>query len=240
MKQQHIIIFFISCFLGLSTSVWAQKNETTETKVKKADSTKTSKYGIRLGTDVIKLTRSFIDDKYSGFEILGDYRLTKRWFVAASLGNEERDFENNNLNVTTKGNYIKAGVDYNMHDNLFPLDNMIYSGFRVGYSNFSQTINQSTIYDVNQYWQPTVVNNTVREFKSLNAIWVELLMGIKAEVLNNLYVGINVQLKYTASNDTPDNFANLYIPGVNKVFEGSKISTGINYNISYRIPIFKK
>lgn len=241
MKQQHIITLFISSLLLFSMSLHAQ-NDSTEEDLKPKDSlnTKTDKYGIRLGTDLIKLGRTLLDDNYTGFEILADYRLTKKWFVAGELGTEDRNFSTDYIDATTKGSYFKAGFDFNMHDNLFPLDNMIYTGFRVGYSNFSQTINQSTIYTIEQYWQPTTVNTNQREFNGLNAIWAEVLMGLKAEVLNNLYLGVNIQLKYIISKDEPENFANIYIPGVNKIFEGSKIGAGFNYSISYRIPIYKK
>ena len=44
--------------------------------ISETDSIKTKeKYGIRVGTDVSKLIRSFLDDDYKGFEINGDYRL---------------------------------------------------------------------------------------------------------------------------------------------------------------------
>ena len=239
MIQQRITTFFISsCLLLLCVSLQAQTNKTEA----KTDSipAKTLKYGIRLGTDAIKLARTAFDENYSGFEIIGDYRLTKRWFVAGEIGTEQKDFETDYLKLTTKGNYFKAGFDYNMHDNLFPLDNMIFSGFRVGYSNFSQTINESTIYTVSQYWQPTPVNTNEREFKNLSAIWAEVLMGIKAEVINNVYLGLNLQLKYLVTEDVPDNFANLYIPGFNKIYEDNKIGAGFSYSISYRIPVYKK
>ena len=239
--KQHIITFFISSLLLFSVFTHAQ-NETTEKDIKQTDSipAKTYKYGIRLGTDLIKLGRTALDDNYTGFEIVADYRLTRRWFVAGELGNENRNVSTDYLDVTTKGNYFKAGFDFNMHDNLFPLDNMIYTGFRIGYSNFSQTINQSTIYTVEQYWQPTVTNTNKREFNGLNAIWAEVLMGLKAEVLNNLYLGLNVQLKYLITEDAPENFANFYIPGYSRIYEGSKVGTSINYTISYRIPVYKK
>jgi hypothetical protein len=42
------------------------------------------------------------------------------------------------------------------------------------------------------------------------------------------------------SEKASDNFPNLYIPGFNKVTDGSKFGVGYNYTISYLIPIFKK
>jgi hypothetical protein len=238
MKRFRIITFFISLLLS-SVSLISQNDIDKETK-KDSLPKKELKYGIRVGVDMAKLARTAFSDNYSGFEILADYRFSKKFFIAGEIGSEQKDFESDYLDVTTKGNYLKAGVDYNMHNNLFPLDNMIYTGFRVGYANFTQTINESTVYTVYPYWQPTPANTNQRDFNNLSAIWVEIQFGIKAEVLNNLYLGVNAQLKHLVSEDQPENFANLYIPGFNKVFEGAKIGAGFGYSISYRIPVYKK
>ena len=56
------------------------------------------KYGLRLGTDLSKLARTFLDDNYTGFEIMADYRLTKNMYLAGEIGNEERILENEVLN----------------------------------------------------------------------------------------------------------------------------------------------
>jgi len=108
------------------------------------------KYGVRLGTDLSKLGRTFIDDNYTGFEIIGDYRLTKRIYIAGEIGNEERTLENEVLNNTTKGSYLKGGIDINLYKNWLDMENMIYTGFRVGASTFSQTRNSYDIYNINK------------------------------------------------------------------------------------------
>lgn len=198
------------------------------------------KYGLRLGADIGKLIRSSIDDDYSGFEISGDFRLKKRLYIAGEIGIEEKKDDNNYLNITTKGTYLKAGIDYNMYQNWLDMDNMIYSGFRIGASSFSHTLNSYQTYNTNQYWQPQFSSNQPQEFNDLTAIWVELILGIKAELFNNLYMGINVQLKGLASQTEPNNFTNIYIPGFNKTFDSTKIGVGYGYTIAYRIPLYKK
>ena len=42
---------------------------------------KTKKYGIRLGVDISKLVRTAVEAGYTGFEVNGDYRLTKKNFA---------------------------------------------------------------------------------------------------------------------------------------------------------------
>lgn len=198
------------------------------------------KYGLRLGADIGKLARTFLDDDYSGFEIIGDFRLTEKLYVAGEIGVEEKNTLTDYLDITTQGSYLKAGVDYNMYENWLGMDNMIFAGFRIGASAFSHDLNSATVYTTNQYWSPQLTSTENIEFSGLTAIWTEILLGVKAELFNNLYMGFNVQLKILASESKPDNFGNVYIPGYHKNYDSSPIGVGYSYTLSYRIPFFKK
>ena len=240
MKQQHILTYFISsAFLLLfCVSVNAQNDSIPNTV---NDSLKIKqKYGLRVGGDIGKLIRTAIDDDYSGFEIVADYRLKKKLYIAGEIGVEEKNNVTDYLNITTKGSYFKGGIDYNSYQNWLDMDNMIYFGFRVGASSFSHTLNSFTVYNTNQYWEEQFASNTPQEFKGLTAIWAEIILGLKAELFNNLYMGLNVQLKVLASETEPTNLQNIYIPGFNKTYDSSKIGVGYSYTISYRIPLYKK
>ncbi|GGI57791.1 DUF6048 family protein [Winogradskyella haliclonae] len=228
------LVILLVCFSSVFAQVEAQE-KTQDTTVFK------QKYGLRLGADISKLIRSAIDNDYQGFEINGDYRLTQRLYLAGELGNEERTLDSEALNSTAKGSYFKAGVDYNLYRNWLDMENMIYSGFRVGASSFSQTLNSYTIYDVNnQYLGQQITITDPEEFDGLTAIWGEIILGIKAEVLTNLFMGLNVQMKFLVSETSPDNFENLYIPGFNRTYDSGIVGAGFGYNISYLIPIYKK
>ena len=233
--------FFIkslAILLMCTSSVFSQdeeQNTSQDTIVYK------QRYGLRFGTDISKLVRSFIDDDYQGFEINGDYRLTQRIYLAGEFGNEERTLTNDALSNTTKGSYFKAGIDINLYRNWLDMENMIFAGFRVGASTFSQTLNSGSIIDRNNEFFGNLQPITApQEFDGLSAIWGELIFGIKAEVLTNLYMGLNLQLKVLVSETSLDNFENLYVPGFNRTFDSGRIGAGFGYNISYLIPIFKK
>ena len=241
MKIQHTYVFCIRSLiilLLLSSFAYGQEeNETvTDTLIYK------QKYGLRLGADMSKLARTFFEDNYTGFEIMGDYRLTKKIYLAGEIGNEERTLENEVLNNTTKGSYFKGGIDLNFYKNWLDMENMIYIGFRGGASTFSQTLNSFKIYDVNhQYWNDdlfAVEEGT--EFSGLTAFWLEILIGIKAELFNNFYAGINAQLKGLITETAPGNYENLYIPGFNRTFDSGRFGVGFGFNLSYLVPIFKK
>ena len=60
------------------------------------------KYGLRLGGDLSKIIRTFIDDDYTGFEISADYRYSKNLYIAGELGTEEKTTSTEFLNSTAK------------------------------------------------------------------------------------------------------------------------------------------
>lgn len=196
------------------------------------------RYGLRLGVDLHKIARSFYEKDYRGFEVVGDYRLTKRFYIAGEIGNEDKTVDDDRLNFTTKGTYFKVGFDYNSFENWLDMENMIYIGMRYGVSSFNHTLNSYKIYDpTNYYGENTIISGA--EFDGLNASWLEVVGGIKAELFNNLYMGFSVRLNYLVYDKKPENFDNLFIPGYNRTYDG-KFGASINYSVSYFIPIYKK
>jgi hypothetical protein len=196
------------------------------------------RYGLRLGVDLHKIARTFYEKDYRGLEVVGDYRLTKKFYVAGEIGNEDKTIDDDRLNFTTKGTYFKVGFDYNSFENWLDMENMIYVGMRYGVSSFNHTLNTYKIYDPTNYYGETIITSRAK-FDNLNASWVEVIGGIKAELFNNLYLGFSVRLNYLVSNKKPTDFDNLFIPGYNRTYDG-KFGAGFNYTLSYFIPIYKK
>ena len=207
---------------------------------KKTDSIppKIERYGIRVGADLFILTRSFYDKNYKGLELVGDYRLTKNYYIAAELGNENKTTIDDRLNFTTKGTYIKAGFDYNSYENWLDMRNMIYIGLRYGASTFDQTLNSYKLYNTSTYFEEAPIVSPGTKFNGLTAQWLEVVVGMKAEVLKNIYVGFSVRMNRMISNKKPDNFDNLYIPGFNRTYNGD-FGVGLNYTVSYFLPLYK-
>ncbi|MGY0392260.1 DUF6048 family protein [Bizionia sp. KMM 8389] len=242
MKAQQTLTSTIStllvCLLFCSVS-FAQNDSIPEANTEDGPK-KTEKYGLRVGGDVSKLIRSFLDDDFKGFEIMGDFRITEKWYIAGEFGIEEKTTETDYINSTASGTYIKVGADYNAYENWLGMSNLIYGGFRVAGSNFSQERNSFGVYSTNQYWSPQFTSDEPQKYSNLNAIWAEVITGLKVEVLPNLYLGANVQFKYLITQKEPDNFENISIPGYNKTYDSGSFGFGYGYNISYLIPIFKK
>ena len=205
-------------------------------------------YGLRVGADISRLVFSFIDEDYTGLELVGDYRLTQKLYLAAELGNEEKTqtegLGNTILyNYTTSGSYLKAGVDLNTYENWFGMNNAITLGGRYAVASFSQTLNEYNIFDSNRQYSPGTFlpgSQPGTEFSGLNASWLEFVVGIKAELFANIYLGMSARLGFLVTNKEDERFPNLWIPGFNKVTDGSNFGVGFNYTISYFIPFYKK
>jgi hypothetical protein len=239
--MKHISKFTFSiCLVLLSLIGNAQEKNTTPKDTLKKDSivSKKERYGIRVGVDLFKLTRSFYEKDYRGLELVGDYRLTRRHYLAAEIGNEDKTVDDTQLNFTTKGTYLKVGFDYNTYENWLNMENIISVGLRYGVSSFSQTLNSYQLYNPNPYFGETPEVISGQKFNGLSAQWIEVVAGVKAQVLKNIYVGFSFRLNRIMSQKIPDNFDNLYIPGFNRTYNGN-FGVGFNYSVSYFIPLYK-
>ncbi len=211
-------------------------------------------YGIRVGIDLNRPLLTFLNDDYTGFEIVGDYRLTSKLYLAAELGNEKKtrsELLGNDLNegqfeiynFTTSGSYLKLGVDYNTYENWYGMNNSIFIGGRYAISSHSQTLNNYTLFDSNRYWSPDAFvpgSLEAEEFGGLSASWLEFIFGTKVELFANIFLGASVRLAFLFTNKEADRFPNLWIPGFNKVTDGSNFGVSYNYTLSYFLPLYKK
>lgn len=238
-KFTFSIALVLHSFLGNAqdTSV-SEKTEQKEAIKKDSIQVKKERYGLRVGVDLFKLTRSIYETDYRGLELVGDYRLTRRHYLAAEIGNENKTVDDDQVNFTTKGTYIKVGFDFNSFQNWGNMENIVSVGLRYGASSFSQTLNSYKIYNPNPYFGESPVIISGENFDGLSAQWIEVVAGMKAEVFNNIFVGFSFRLNRLMSQKIPNNFDNLYIPGFNRTYDGA-FGVGFNYTVSYFIPLYK-
>jgi hypothetical protein len=233
--MKHILLSFFSLFLLVPGAHFAQ-----EARIKDTIPVKKERFGLRLGVDLFKLTRSFYEKDYKGLELTGDFRVSKKHYAAAEIGTEDKTVNEPNLNFTTSGSYVRIGFDYNTYENWLDMENQIYVGLRYGFSSFSQRLNSYSVYNTEDFFPspPTVITN--QEYKGLTAHWVEVVVGVKAELFNNLYAGFSFRLNRMITQNEPQGFENLYVPGFNRTYGGSDFGVGFNYTLSYFLPIYKK
>lgn len=235
---KYITKFFV--FLGI-VSVAAQ-SKPIDTQQKDTVVYEQS-YGLRVGIDLSRIIRSSLDDDYTGFELVGDYRLTNDLYLAAELGNENITRQEDLYEFNTTGSYLKLGIDRNTYANWYGEQNLIFYGGRLGFSTFNNTLNNYQIFDTNRYWNPgdfTTGSQTPEKFNNRSATWIEAVFGTKAEVLPNIYLGASIRLGFLFTDAQNGRFPILYVPGFNKVTWDSKFGVGYNYSISYFLPFYKK
>ncbi len=221
-------------------SMLSQTTKATSSE-KKKDSIppRIERYGVRFGVDLYKITKSLLDKNYKGLELVGDYRVTKNYYLATEIGNENKTTDDTRLNFTTRGTYFKVGFDYNSYENWLNMENMVYIGLQYGVSTFSQELNTYKIYNTSTYFGEAPSLASGQKFDGLSAQWFEFVAGIKAKVYNNIYVGFSVRINKFITNKKPEGFDNLYIPGFNRTYDGD-FGAGFNYTVSYLLPIYKK
>lgn len=232
------ICLFFGLMIGFAQSkpIDTQPKDTVEYK---------EAYGLRAGIDLSRLLISSLDENYTGLEIVADYRLTNKLYIAAELGTEDKTKQEDLYNFTTTGSYLKVGFDNNTYENWYGEQNLLYYGGRLAFSSFSQTLNNYQYFNSNRYWNPEGFaegSNIAEEFSGRSAVWVEALFGTKVELFANIFLGASIRLGILVSDtDGGDaRFPNLWIPGFNKVTDGSRFGVGYNYSISYFLPLYKK
>ncbi|WGH76288.1 DUF6048 family protein [Tenacibaculum tangerinum] len=238
--------YFINlCFVLAFVNGYSQENTPKEKSEEKKDTViyKTG-YGLRIGADISKPVLAIVDKSYSGLEIVGDYRVSEKWYVATELGYEEEITFEDFTASTSKGSYIRLGANYNAYENWLDMNNEIYVGMRYGFAMFDHTLNSYTpnvttgTTGVPPYFSPNTIQTSVTD-EGLTAHWTELQLGIKAETLKNLFIGFSFSYKIMLSLDDQTGFKTLYTPGFNRVF-ASDTGFGFNYTISYLIPFVNK
>lgn len=233
MKTNHMLKSYISLLIVFTCSFSFATNN-------KQQNDTLNKFGIRAGIDIQKIIRSATNKEYNGLSINADIRIKKSLYIFSEIGNEEKMTNTDYIRSTSKGNYIKVGTKFKLNKNLKGNQNLTYSGANLGYSSFNQTINSYTIYNENNsIWGISTINNPLYS-PDLNALWFELIFGLKTEIFNNLFLGLEIQLKNILSEKTGNQITNFYIPGFNRTFDGSSIGAGFSYTISYLIPVVKK
>jgi hypothetical protein len=228
MTQQRIFVFFISIVIAATT--FAQEPLDT---IKAKES-----YGLRIGVDISKPIIAQLETEVEGMEFVADFRIIEKIYAAVEFGTETKTVNEEYINFTTDGTYIKIGGNFNAYENWEGMTNEIYIGLRYGMASFTQTLNSYTPNSEGTYFIADTAEPSTK-FNGLDAQWVELVFGLKVETFKNLYLGASLQLKNMINTTDPENFKNLRVPGFNRLFSNDK-GAGFNYTISYLIPLTKK
>ncbi len=188
---------------------------------------------IRAGVDLSRFALPYLMGyDYAGAEAFIDAELAYKFFPTIEGGFTRVADNNSSFQYESDGYYGRVGLNYNLLKYKHRLDrNLFFIGFRYGYSQFQHAfsnVNISTDFGSSSIDIPAA---------DMQAHWVEGVIGVRGEIVQNLFMGITVRTKIRLATQNFGNFTPYIIPGYG---EGHKrTSAGISYTISYAFPIKK-
>lgn len=187
--------------------------------------------GVRVGTDLISLVRTPIDDSFNGWEFNVDVDFY-RFFLAVDYGRWERRFATDSDldSYANRGNYWRVGADVNFLTK-DPDRNMFFLGLRYARSNFSESLSVTS---------EDVIWGTRTEFLTNNnvpASWVELTTGLRVKIWRIFWMGYTARLKFGLNTGSTPVMLPSDVPGYGRADKDSY--WGFNYQLFIRIPTRK-
>lgn len=190
--------------------------------------------GISLGIDLSPFIMRIFNEERTGLAFVGRYGFGNRWYGAAEAGYENTKYKTDTYDYKSNGTFIRVGMDYDIWNSEdFPTNDNIFIGMRYDYAWQNHSCDKYTIVD--DYWgnyESSVSNNSV------NSHALEVLFGLRCEMLPNFYMGWSFRFKFllaSAHDEILDPYA---IAGYGKY--DSKAGMGFTYTLEYQIPFNKK
>lgn len=213
---------FFSLIIALTPLIgWSQKTD--------GDTTDFWPTGIRIGTDLIALGKTYADNKFEGWEVNADLDFN-RYYLTADYGHWARNVSLSNGDYTNDGTYFRIGADINflLKD---PDRNMFFLGMRYGHADFVEQV----VYHVSD----TIFGDADYrlENKGLKAKWAELTVGLRVKVWKGFWMGYTARMKFFPSVKNETEITTYDIPGYG--LASKRTWFGFNYQVFWRIPIRK-
>jgi hypothetical protein len=184
--------------------------------------------GIRIGTDLLSIGKTYYTDYFKGWEINVDADVYRRFYVTMDYGSSTSTYILGNGVYGNKGTYYRVGVDVNflLKD---PDRNMFFVGLRHGHASYSDYSDYSF---TDPAFGPITINasNT-----NPRANWKELTTGIRVKVWKFVWLGATMRIKFRLVGKDQWELVSYDVPGYGKTFKTAWY--GLNYQLFIRIPM---
>jgi len=186
--------------------------------------------GIRVGADV---TRPFQDlwikgNRY-GSEFSVDMELWPNLFPTFESGLDFMKLKTDHVDYKSSGSYSRIGMDYNVLQAENTNDkNIFVVGLRYGFALAKQQVNS---YTIDSYWKP--LNGSFGS-QNYGAHWAEFLIGMKGEVVHNIYLGWTIRGKIMVNKKDLGMPPVFFVPGYGKA--SHSFNADFTYTVSYNLP----
>ncbi len=181
--------------------------------------------GVLVGVDAHRFADYVLKPErtaYSGAFLLN---FEEDYFLVLEPGYSAIDLKKESYTYKSSGEYVALGFDKNMLNQ--NKRDFFGVGLRVGYSNYKHYAESISFSD--PYWGEYTTNT---EPINENALWIDVVLGIRSEIVDNLYFGWSARLKIFAAGDRGNNLIPYDIPGFGKGSENINIAA--TYTIYYR------
>jgi len=183
------------------------------------------------GLELLGPARSVVSNRRDSWEIEGQIDIY-RYFLVYDYGGEIITYDQETYNYRSDGTYWRLGVDINM----IPRDefgSLLYLGFRYAESSYSDEM-RGTVFDnqwgYTSFWD---VNG------HLNARWYEIVLGMRAKVWRELYMGYTLRMKTSLEvSEDPQEFETYWVPGYGVASESP--FWGLSYYVAWRFNFGQK
>ena len=190
--------------------------------------------GLSLGVDISPIIIRLIKDERTGIAFIGRYGFKNRWFANAELGFEHIKHEKETYDYKSNGTFIRLGVDYDIFNNEdYPTNDNIFVGLRYAYA--WQVHESENFSIVDSYWGD--YTGSVGK-SSVNSHSIDVVVGVRCEVLRNLYMGWSLRGRLLLASTHTDELMPYAIAGYGKY--DNKAAIGFTYTIEYQIPFNRK
>jgi len=184
-----------------------------------------------VGIDVAGLASKVLGSDLMSAEASLQANLKNRYFPVVELGYGNIDTTDDETDIHYKASapYLRLGADYNVFYRKPYLPGYLTVGLRYGFTSFEYDVQAPPLADPN--WGGTSIPVDFQGVKS-NVHWAEAVVGLKANVLKNFYMGFSVRYRMRLSMTKHENSEPYQIPGFGK----GKSNFGIAYNLVYKLP----
>lgn len=235
MKRRGILTSIIG-LLSLSNLLFPNSIEAQETANKPLTQEEwqaTPLYqGAYIGIDALGLGGKLLGSDYTSAEISGEINLKNRFFPIVEIGYGSIDTTNEETDIhfKTSAPYFRIGLNYNIFYKKPYLPGHFIAGVRYGVSSFSYDVSAPDMTD--PIWGQPTIPISYKDVKS-SAGWLELIIGLRANIYKDLYMGFSLRYRSLMSIKKTENSEPYYIPGYGK---NKGTTWGVTYNIVYQLP----
>ncbi|MDZ7743981.1 MAG: DUF6048 family protein [Bacteroidota bacterium] len=179
-----------------------------------------------LGAAVVQ----FMDEYRSMYAFAADLQIRETTYAGIITGWQKVDKAGEVFDYTSSGIFVKADVKYDfLNKKDSDKTSIAYISGRLAFSAFNQEARNIVLR--NTYWGD---KHFELQKQNLNAIWLELGGGIRADMFRHFMLGWNLHIRVMAKKPDYYLIPPHYIPG----FGGGEetVVFGFEYTLSYRIP----